>query len=66
MKCQRIFSSKNKKNIINLSSTEFAQRVVMVKSLSKIVADDVLIFFFFFLLFRENSLDILCKLSALT
>ena len=28
MKCQNLFSWKNKKNIINLSSAEFAQRVV--------------------------------------
>ena len=32
MKCQNLFSGeKNKKNIINLSSAEFAKRVVMVK-----------------------------------
>ena len=31
MKCQSIFSGKNKKNIISLSSAEYAQRVVMVK-----------------------------------
>ena len=31
MKCQSLFSGKNKKNIINLSSAEFAQRVVKVK-----------------------------------
>ena len=32
MKCQILFSGKNKKNIINLSSAENAQRVVKVKS----------------------------------
>ena len=32
MKCQTLFSGKNKKNIINLSSAENAQRVVKVKS----------------------------------
>ena len=32
MKCQILFSGKNKKNIINLSSAENAQRVVTVKS----------------------------------
>ena len=31
MKCQILFSEKNKKNIINLSSAENAQRVVKVK-----------------------------------
>ena len=31
MKCQILFSEKNKENIINLSSAENAQRVVMVK-----------------------------------
>ena len=30
MKCQILFSGKNKKNITNLSSAEFAQRVVKV------------------------------------
>ena len=30
MKCQILFSEKNKKNIINLSSAELAKRVVMV------------------------------------
>ena len=31
MKCQILFSVRNKKNSINLSSTEFAQRVEKVK-----------------------------------
>ena len=31
MRCQILFSGKNKKNIINLSSAENAQRVVKVK-----------------------------------
>ena len=31
MKCQILFSGKNKKNIINLSSAENAKRVVKVK-----------------------------------
>ena len=30
MKCQNLFSGKNKKNIINLPSAKFAQRVVKV------------------------------------
>ena len=37
MKCQILFSGKNKKNIINLSSAENAQRVVKVKLRSKIL-----------------------------
>ena len=31
MKCQILFSGKNKKNIITLSSVELAKRVVKVK-----------------------------------
>ena len=31
MKCQILFSGKNKKNIVNLLSAEFAQRVVQVE-----------------------------------
>ena len=31
MKCQIPFSGENKKNIINLSSAEFTERVVKVK-----------------------------------
>ena len=34
MSCQSLFSGKNKKNIINLSSAESAQRMVKVKSLT--------------------------------
>ena len=34
MQCQSLFSGKNKKNIINLSSAEFAQRMVKVKDRS--------------------------------
>ena len=33
MKCQSLFSEKSKKNIINLTSAEFAQRVVKVSVL---------------------------------
>ena len=35
MKCQSLFSGKNEKNIINLSSAEFTQRVVKVNSAFK-------------------------------
>ena len=31
MKCQNLFSGKSKKNIINLPSAEYSQRVVKVK-----------------------------------
>ena len=31
MKCQILFSGKNKENVINMSSAEFSQRVIMVK-----------------------------------
>ena len=37
MKCQILFSGKNKKNIINLSSAENAQRVVKVKAAGFVV-----------------------------
>ena len=32
VKCESLFSGKNKKNIVNLSSAEFARRVVKVKA----------------------------------
>ena len=31
MKCQCMFSGKNKKNVVNLSSAEFVQSVVMAE-----------------------------------
>ena len=36
MKCRILFSGKNKKNIINLSSAENAQRVVKVNVISNV------------------------------
>ena len=33
MNCQGLFSGKNKENVINLLSAEFAQRVVKAKTL---------------------------------
>ena len=36
MKCQILFSEKSKKNIINLSSAEFAQRVIKVNGIKAI------------------------------
>ena len=47
MKCQILFSGKNKKNI-NFSSAENAQRVVKVKALSKTPGDKNLFFFIIF------------------
>ena len=38
MQCHILFSGKNKKNIINLSSAEFVQRVVKVNVLYRIHA----------------------------
>ena len=69
MKYQILFTGKNKKNVINLSSAELAQRVVKVKGQSKSVADNILIFiiqFFFFSFFflEKIRLGILCELSA--
>ena len=45
MKCQILFFGKNKKNIINLSSAENAQRVVKVKD-GKKLASSCIIFSF--------------------
>ena len=39
MKCQILFSGKNKKNIINLSSAENAQRAVKVNSSWTVICD---------------------------
>ena len=47
MKCQILFSVKNKKNIINLPSVELAE--------SKIVADNFFFFFFFFITFQRKK-----------
>ena len=55
MKCQILFSGKNKKNTIDLSSAELAQRVVKVKVLIATAADNNLDFFSFF---RENKADV--------
>ena len=41
MKCQILFSGKNKKNNIILSSAENAQRVVKVKAPVTAAADDI-------------------------
>ena len=54
MKYQILFTGKNKKNVISLSSAELAQRVVKVKGQSKSVAGNILIFiiqFFFHFFF---------------
>ena len=57
-----LLSGKNK-TIINWSSAEFAHGAVMVKELSKIIADNNFFFFFFF--FSEKiRLGISCELSA--
>ena len=42
MNCHILFSVKNMKNIINLSSAEYAQRVVKVLVPCKIWADGIL------------------------
>ena len=59
MKFQIRFSTKNKKNIINLTSAEFAQRVVKVKVSVATSANNILIF-----LSPEIRLGITCKSSA--
>ena len=48
MKCQILFSGKNKKNITNLLSAKSAKNMVKVKVPITTAADDILIFFFFF------------------
>ena len=59
MKCQILFSGKNKKTIINLLSAEFAQNCNVPVT---IAADTFLIFFFFFFFFSDNKrLDISCE-----
>ena len=51
MKCQILFSGKNKKNIINLLSAEFTHSTVSVK----VLADDEVFIFF---LFQKNGQNI--------
>ena len=47
MKCQILFSEKNKKNITNLSSAELAKRVVKIKAIiSSRKLSEILIFIF--------------------
>ena len=47
----KTFSVKNKKNIINLLSADFAHRMVMIKVLITTAADKILRLFFFCLFF---------------
>ena len=56
MKCQILFSGKNKKNNIILSSAENAQRVVKVKAPITTAAENSLTFIFFL-----ESIDISCE-----
>ena len=56
MKYQNLFSEKNKKNIINLSSAELARRMENVKPSSKIVIDNILKHFVFFFQTKNVSL----------
>ena len=37
IKCQNLFSGKNKKNIISLASAEFAERMLKVKRAGKCI-----------------------------
>ena len=54
MKCQNMFSGRNKKNIINLSSAEFLPRALSARATNITVADDILIFFFFLIIFQRK------------
>ena len=57
MKCQILFSRKNKKNINNLLSTDSAHSMVSVKAIIATTADsDFFIFLFYFS--EEISIDI--------
>ena len=62
MKCQILFSGKNKKNISKCRLLKILPRVLSVKVPRKIAADDILNFFSLF--FRANKVDILCESSA--
>ena len=66
VKFQILFSGKNKKNVTNLLSAEFAQRVVKVNATITSAADDILtsFFFFFFHFSKKIRLDITCDSSA--
>ena len=44
MKCQMLFSGKNKKSIISLTSAEFAQRMVMVEGPKSVLIQTVGLF----------------------
>ena len=67
MKCQSLFSWKIKKNIINLLSSEFAQRVVKVKGYVKCPKISNTLFhtflFAYFLLFMQLILKILSGIA---
>ena len=61
MKCQILFSGKNK-NIISLPSAENAQRVVKVKAPVTTAIDNILKYLVLFS--KTRSVDILCELFA--
>ena len=69
MKCQILFSGKNKKNISKCRLLKILPRVLSVKSihfnvfctLGKITADDILKYFSLFS--QQTGIDISCKLS---
>ena len=55
MKCESLFSGKNKKNIMNLSPGESVQGVVKVEASVKYAADNILKLFFFFTFQRKQG-----------
>ena len=57
MKCQILFSRKNKKNM-NLSSVELAQRVIKVKAAITTAADNILKYHFFLLLSYSGKIQL--------
>ena len=67
MKCQILFSWKNKKNIISVASAELAKKVVKIKTPSKICSIlhyKKFIDFFFYYISEKIGLGISCKSSA--
>ena len=63
MRCSILYSGKNKKKIILLSSAELARRVVKVKVLITIRADDIPILSIYKFISEKIRLNISCELD---
>ena len=67
MKCQIFFSGKNKKNIISLSSTEFAQRVVKFKDEKSVCSTIISILYACLRIWKTNykaMMEITCSVNV--